>query len=402
MVAETKYYDILGVSPTAREDELKKAYRKMALKYHPDKNPNAGDKFKEISQAYEVLSDPKKRQVYDEYGEQGLKESGGGGTHRSPRDLFDMFFGGGGGGFFAGAGGGHRTRKGKPMSYNLGVTLEELFNGKTRKIAANRDILCDKCEGKGGSKVSHCDVCNGSGMEIRTKSIGPGFIQQMQMQCSKCGGNGEFVDPSHKCKHCKGKRTVRDKKVLEINIDKGMPSDFQFVFDGDGDHEPGMEPSDILVKLQEKEHPVFTRHGGDLSMKKDITLHEALCGFSFSVKTLDDRDLLVSSPSGSSIIKTGDIKCVIDEGFPTYRNPFNKGRLIIVFNVVFPEKLSPEAIGFISQGLPKPPKRDGPVSEDAEEVELTPFDGKYKDGTMEPDEDMDDGDHEQRINCAQQ
>nr|ACO14883.1 DnaJ homolog subfamily A member 1 [Caligus clemensi] len=404
MVVETKYYDTLGVSPDAKEDELKKAYRKMALKYHPDKNPNAGDKFKDISQAYEVLSDPKKRQIYDECGEQGLQESGGGGNFRSPRDLFDMFFNpagmGAGHSFFAGGGGGgHRTRKGKPISYVLGVTLEELFNGKTRKIAANRDILCDKCAGKGGSKVTRCDVCHGSGMEVRTKSIGPGFIQQMQMQCTNCGGSGDYVEPSAKCKTCKGKRTVKDKKILEIHIDKGMSSDHQFVFEGDGDHEPGFEPADVIVKLQQKEHAVFTRHGVDLSMKKDITLHEALCGFNFTVKTLDDRDLLIQSPAGN-VIKSGDIQCVLEEGLPTYRNPFVKGRLIIVFNVIFPESLSADAVRLISQGLPKPPPLK--IPDEVEEVELSPFDGKYKDGTYDGDEAMEDGDQEQRINCAQQ
>ncbi|CAB4064872.1 DNAJA1 [Lepeophtheirus salmonis] len=359
-----------------RRELLIKAYRKMALKYHPDKNPNAGDKFKEISQAYEVLSDSKKRRTYDEFGEAGIQESGGGGNFRSPRDLFDMFFGSGMSGVGSGGYFSQRVRKGKPISYNLGVTLEELFNGKTRKIAANRDILCDKCDGKGGSKVSVCDTCHGSGMEVRTKSIGPGFIQQMQIQCSKCGGGGEYVDPASKCKTCKGKRTIKDKKILEIMIDKGMPSDHVFTFEGEGDHEPGLEPSDVIVKLQEKEHQRFARHGRDLHMKKDITLHEALCGFNFAIKTLDDRDILIQNAPGQ-VIKHGEIKCVEEEGFPVYRDPFTKG-------------------------LPKPTPQK--IPKDVEEVELKPYDGKGKSRGRDQDleEPLEDGDQEQRINCAQQ
>merc|ERR1712018_96903 len=196
MVYETKYYDILGVSPTATEAELKKSYRKLALKYHPDKNPDAGDKFKEISMAYEVLSDSKKRAIYDEHGEQGIKEGGGGGGAHSPMDIFNMFFGGGG---FPGGGGGRSSNKSKPIVHKLGVSLEELYNGKTRKLAVTREICCEKCNGKGGSKVEKCQSCRGSGIKVTTKQIGPGMIQQMQSPCDSCGSQGEVISEAHKC-----------------------------------------------------------------------------------------------------------------------------------------------------------------------------------------------------------
>ena len=216
MVCETKFYDILGVSPNATDTELKKAYRKQALKFHPDKNPNAGDKFKEISQAYEVLSDPEKREIYDEFGEDGIKGQGGGGPgggFRSPMDVFNMFFGGGGMPGSAGS----SVRKTKPMVHTLKVSLEELYNGKKRKIAANRDIVCKECKGKGGLNVEKCLECKGRGMRVITKQFGPGMIQQMQSPCDKCGAKGEVVAKGSECKKCKGKATVRDKKIIEVS-----------------------------------------------------------------------------------------------------------------------------------------------------------------------------------------
>ena len=217
MVFETKFYDILGVSPEASEAELKKAYRKMALKFHPDKNPDAGDKFKEISQAYEVLSDPKKRAIYDEGGEQAIKEGmgRGGGGFSSPMDMFNMFFGGGMGGM---GGGSQRSNKSRPIIHKLGVTLEELYNGKTRKLAVTRDIKCDDCDGKGGSNVLKCDACNGSGVKVVRKQLGPGMIQQMQSPCGDCGATGEKIDPAKRCKKCSGKKTTKDKKILEVSL----------------------------------------------------------------------------------------------------------------------------------------------------------------------------------------
>lgn len=148
MVKETGYYDLLGVKPDATSEELKKAYRKLALKYHPDKNPNEGERFKAISQAYEVLSDREKRQIYDDGGEAAIKKGGADTSDfRSPMDFFEKFFGPGFGG-----GGRRRERRGKDVVHQMSVQLEELYNGATRKLALQKSVICDKCEGRGGKK----------------------------------------------------------------------------------------------------------------------------------------------------------------------------------------------------------------------------------------------------------
>lgn len=175
MVRETKFYDILGVKPGCSPDDLKKAYRKLALKFHPDKNPNEGEKFKQISQAYEVLSDPEKKRIYDQGGEQALKEGGvSSGGFSSPMDLFDMFFGGSP---FGGGRTRRRERRGKDVIHQLTVTLEELYRGSVRKLALQKNAICDKCEGRGGRKgaYSTCTNCRGTGMECQVQQLGPGI-----------------------------------------------------------------------------------------------------------------------------------------------------------------------------------------------------------------------------------
>lgn len=232
MVKETKFYDILGVKPGCSADDLKKAYRKLALKYHPDKNPNEGERFKQISQAYEVLSDPEKKAIYDQGGEQAIKEGGVGGGFSSPMDLFDMFFGGG----MGPSRGRRRERKGKDVVHQLTVSLEELYKGTVRKLALQKNVICDKCEGRGGKKgaVEQCPTCKGMGMQVQVQQLGPGMLQQIQTVCPECRGQGERINPKDRCKQCQGKKVVRDRKILEVHVDKGMVDGQKIVFNGEG------------------------------------------------------------------------------------------------------------------------------------------------------------------------
>lgn len=370
MVKETGFYDVLGVKPNCTTDELKKAYRKLALKYHPDKNPNEGERFKQISQAYEVLSNADKRAIYDKGGEQALKEGGGGGGFATnPMDIFDMFFK---------SPFGSRQRQGgerrsKNIVHQLSVSLEDLYKGSVRKLALEKNVICEKCEGRGGKKgaVDKCSTCNGTGVQVQIQQFGPGLIQQIQSMCSECKGQGEKINSKDRCKTCQGKKTVRSRKILEVHVDPGMVDGQKITFSGEGDQEPGYQPGDIVIVLDEQEHPLFKRSGHDLILRKHIELVESLCGFQKVIHTLDDRDLLITVIPGE-VIKHGDVKYIIGEGMPQYKNPFEKGHMIIQFFVNFPKKIPMEMIERLETCLPA--RSEEIVPDDAEECMLVDMD----------------------------
>lgn len=368
MVKETGYYDLLGVKPGCSADDLKKAYRKLALKFHPDKNPNEGERFKAISQAYEVLSNEEKRRLYDMGGEKAIKEGGMGGSS-SPMDIFDMFFNMRGGGGRRD----HGPRKGKDMHFALAVTLEELYNGSTRKLKVNRKQICDTCKGSGtktpGVGPETCSGCRGSGMTVRIERLGSSFVQQIQTMCPDCSGSGEKIALKDRCKSCDGAKVVKNSKVLEVHIDKGMQDGQKICYSGEADQDPSYEPGDIVVILEQKDHETFKRVNSiNLMLNQKITLTESLCGFQKAVTTLDNRTLMLTVLPGE-VIKQGTVKFVVSEGMPTYKNPFEKGKLIIQFAVEFPEKLDPAIIPKLEALLPPRPKAELTMN-DVEEVNL--------------------------------
>jgi len=330
-VDTTKLYETLGVSKTATASEIKKAYRKLAVKHHPDKG---GDEalFKEVSAAYEILSDTEKREKYDKYGLEGVAEDGPGG--RGADDLFNVFFGGRG----------RRSsgpRKGEDVTHPLKVSLEDLYNGKTVKLAIHRQVII--------GEPKQCRDCNGQGVVIEMRQIALGMVQQVQRRCATCGGTG------YKC------QTKKERKVLEVSIDKGMKHNSKIVFRGLGDEKPNMEPGDIVFVVQEKDHDVYKRKGADLLVTKTLSLNEAICGFEWSVKALDGRQLIIKSTPGEVIKPEADnttpfVKIVANEGMPSLGNPFVKGNLYVLFRVEFPEdnELSQSVVDQLRKILPKP------------------------------------------------
>ncbi|KAI8810068.1 hypothetical protein BJ742DRAFT_867995 [Cladochytrium replicatum] len=405
MVKDTKYYDLLEVDPSASESDLKKAYRKLALKYHPDKNPDAGDKFKEISHAYEILSDSQKRRIYDDYGEEGLSGDGGmGGV--SPEDLFSQIFGGG---MFGGGGRGKPSgpRRGKDMAHALKVTLEELYKGKVSKLALQKQIICPKCDGKGGKEgaVKSCAGCNGRGVKIIMRQIGP-MIQQMQQTCPDCNGEGEVIREKDRCKHCSGKKVLSERKILEVHIDKGMRDNQKIPFAGEGDQAPGIIPGDVIIVVQEKEHDRFKRTNDDLHYEAKIDLLTALAGGQITIPHLDDRVLLVSILPGE-VIKPGEIKCITGEGMPAYKRPYDRGNLFVRFEIIFPPpNWGPsEKVTELEKILPARPAIQDISDRVVDEVVLTnvdPMQHERNQRNQDNGDDDDEGGHGPSVQCAQQ
>ncbi|CAG9771401.1 unnamed protein product [Ceutorhynchus assimilis] len=383
-MADNKLYDILGVSRSASDTEIKKQYRKLAKEFHPDKNPEAGDKFKEISYAYEILSDQKKRQLYDRVGLKGLQE-GGGHEGFGGDDLFSHLFGGGLFGGFSGYGGGggmRRRQRGEDTVHPLKVTLEDMYNGKTSKLQLSKNVICEKCAGKGsktGQAPEKCPACNGCGMKVTYRSLGPGMAQQVQSACTDCHGSGELIRDKDKCTVCKGKKVCNETKILEVHVDKGMKNNQKILFRGEGDQQPDVEAGDVVIILQQKPHERFERNGDDLHMKHTISLTDALCGFSFVVHQLDQRDLLIKHPPGQ-VIKPGDVKIVSGEGMPIYKNPFERGNMFITFQIKFPENhFAPEATLLkLESMLPPRPVFSLPDSAQVEEVDLVDYDANER------------------------
>ena len=246
-IDNTKFYKVLGVEKDADFSQIKKAYFKLARTHHPDRG-GSKEKFQEISGAYEVLSDKEKRELYDRYGEDGVKEGGGRGGGGGMDDLLSGMFGGMGG-RGGGRGGPTGPKKGKPVMHPMKCTLEEIYNGKTTKIAVNRDRICTPCNGLGGKEgaVQKCTTCRGRGIVTRMTQLGPGMYSQSQGPCDDCNGKGEVIDEANKCTVCKGKKVTKEKKIIDAQIDKGSPNNCQYTFHGEADQYPGQEAGDVVI-----------------------------------------------------------------------------------------------------------------------------------------------------------
>ncbi|KAI9700502.1 MAG: Type I HSP40 co-chaperone [Bogoriella megaspora] len=415
MVKETKFYDTLGVPPDASESQLKSAYKKGALKHHPDKNahnPDAADKFKNLSHAYEVLSDPQKRQIYDQYGEEGLEQGGAGGG-MAAEDLFAQFFGGGGafGGMFGGMGGGMRDtgpKKAKTIMHTHRVSLEDIYRGKVSKLALQRSIICPKCDGRGGKEgaVKKCNGCDGMGMKTMMRQMGP-MIQRFQTVCPDCQGEGEIIRDRDRCKQCNGKKTIVERKVLHVHVDRGVKSGTKIPFLGEGDQLPGVQAGDVIFEIEQKPHSRFQRQEDDLFYHAEIDLVTALAGGTINVEHLDDRWLSVEVAPGE-VISNGDVKVIRGQGMPSYRH-HDFGNLYLKFEVKFPShiELNPADKEALERILgPRSEHAQPPADAMVDDFELDDVDPtrdhRAPGGATAEDDDDDMHQHGERVQCASQ
>lgn len=369
MANKRDYYEVLGVDKNVSEEDLKKAYRKLAKKYHPDANPDnkkeAEEKFKEVSEAYETLSDPQKRRMYDQFGPDGPQGFGGGaggpgGGYYSYTgsgfngfsgfdgfgsdfgdigDIFSSFFGGG-------SGFGSRTRqrsagpkKGRDLKYNLDVTFEEAYSGVKKEITIMREEECPTCHGtkaKPGTKTSTCAACHGSGRVTQTVSTILGQMQTTKI-CPECGGEGTKIE--EKCPDCKGKGTIRKTVKIKISIPAGIDNDQTIVLKGEGESgTKGGPKGDLYVVVTVRNHRIFKRQGNTVICEVPITFTQATLGANLKIPMVDGTEEIYPIPEGT---QSGTKFTIKGKGFKAVNSTYH-GDFVFVVNVQIPKRLTTE------------------------------------------------------------
>ncbi len=344
-MSKRDYYEILGVSKSATDEEIKKAYRKLAIKYHPDKNPDdkqAEDKFKEAAEAYEVLSDAEKRQRYNQFGHAGVGGAGGAGGFGGMNmdDIFSQFgdiFGGAFGGFSGGGGRGRRTTRGTNLRVKVKLSLKDIANGVEKKIKVNKHVSCKTCNGSGakGGQFETCRPCNGTGAITRVQQTILGAMQT-QSTCSACHGEGRIV--KDKCGTCHGDGIVREEEVISINIPAGVAEGMQLSMQGKGNAAPrGGINGDLLILIEEEEHPHLKREGNHLIYYLNIGFPDAALGTSVEIPTIDAKAKIKIDPGTQS----GKVLRLKGKGLPDV-NSYGRGDLLVEISIYTPTHLSNE------------------------------------------------------------
>jgi len=369
-MAKRDYYDILGVGRNASAEDLKKAYRKLAIQYHPDKNPGnaeAEEKFKEAAEAYEVLSNAEKRQNYDRFGHSGPQMGGGGfGGGMDLNDIFDQFgdiFGGAFGGAFGGSsgrGGQRGGQRGTNIRIKLKLTLEEISEGVTKKIKVNKFSGCSTCHGSGakaGTQPKTCTTCQGSGQVTQVTNT---FLGQMRTAsiCPSCQGQGSII--ADKCSSCRGEGIERGEEVIEVRIPAGVEEEMQLNMRGKGNAgQRNAAPGDLLIAIEEEEHPLFKRDGQHVFYDLYLNFADAALGTTVDIPTLNGK-ARVKIEEGSQSGKTLRLR---GKGMPSV-NGGQRGDMFATINVWTPQNLSHEERKILedlrgkSNFEPNPDKRD--------------------------------------------
>ncbi|MBR1517309.1 MAG: molecular chaperone DnaJ [Bacteroidales bacterium] len=350
-MAKRDYYEVLGVDRNTSADDLKKAYRKMAMKYHPDRNPGdkeAEEKFKEAAEAYDVLSDPQKRAKYDQFGHAAFEGAAGGGQSMNMDDIFSHFgdifgdiFGGGGGfsgfGGYGGSRGGRRAvNRGSNLRIKARLTLEEIDKGVEKKFKVRKMVACKSCGGTGarGNSYETCAHCHGTGVitEVRRTILGQ---MQTQSPCPSCGGEGRII--KDRCPDCHGHGIVEAEEIISVNVPAGVAEGMQFALQGKGNAaEHGGVPGDLIVVVEEVPHDIFERQGNNLYCDVYVSFADAALGCSVDIPTLGGKARVKLDPGTPS----GKVLRLRGKGLPEVNNRYSRGDILACVNVWVPQKLS--------------------------------------------------------------
>jgi molecular chaperone DnaJ len=348
-MAKRDYYEVLGIAKNASEEEIKKAYRKLAIKYHPDKSPDdkaAEEKFKEAAEAYEVLSNSEKRQRYNQFGHAGVGGAAGGGFGGGGMNMDDIFsqfgdiFGGAFGGFSGGnggRGGGRRVTRGTNLRVKVKLSLKDIADGVEKKIKVNKHVSCKTCSGSGAKngQFETCSSCNGTGAITRVQQTILGAMQT-QSTCGTCNGEGRIV--KDKCNTCHGDGIVREEEVISINIPAGVAEGMQLSMQGKGNAAPrGGINGDLLIVIEEEEHPHLKREGNHLIYYLNIGFPDAAIGTTVEIPTVDAKAKIKIEPGTQS----GKVLRLKGKGLPDV-NSYGRGDLLVEISIYTPTHLSAE------------------------------------------------------------
>lgn len=382
MATKRDYYEVLGVEKNANADEIKKAYRQAAIKFHPDKNPGdkqAEEKFKEAAEAYDVLSNPDKRARYDQFGHAGMEQGAGGfggGAYSeggfSMDDIFRQFgdiFGGHFGGRFGGfsnfsssyGGGSQRVNRGSDLRVKVKLTLKEIAEGTTKKLKITKLIPCDQCGGSGArdaNSYSTCPNCNGQG--VVTEVVNSFFGRaQTQSVCPTCKGEGKVI--TNPCSKCRGEGTMRGEEIVEIRIPAGVGEGMQLSVSGKGNAaRHGGVNGDLLVVIDEEKNPDLIRDGNDLLHNKRISVTTAILGGEIEVPTVDSKARIKIAPGTSA----GKVLRLKGKGLPDV-NGYGRGDILVVVDIAIPQRVNSEERKLLEQlsTMPDFEKTDTPRGE---------------------------------------
>ena len=343
-MAKRDYYEVLGVDKSASANDIKKAYRKLAIQYHPDKNPGdkvAEEKFKEAAEAYSVLSDPDKKARYDQFGHEGLSGGAGGGFNGAGMDLNDIFsmfgdiFGGRGG--FGGFGGynGPQKFRGSDLRVKVKLTLQEISTGVTKKFKLKKYVPCPHCNGSGaeGGAMETCPDCKGTGRVVRTQQSFFGMMRS-EVACPKCNGQGKII--KNKCTHCNGDGIVTGEEVIDVNIPAGVYEGMQLSMRGKGNAgKMNGVNGDLIIFIEEEKHPTLIRDENDLIYSLLLDIPTAALGGSVEIPTIDGKVKVTIDPG----TQPGKVLRLRGKGLPSL-NGYGKGDIVINVSVYIPETLS--------------------------------------------------------------